>query len=186
MYYLLEQDSFQKPTPYRTRYEPPEFRLKASKWICGTLMKLDQKPLMFELWANKGEGLAEIFLDTVPLFREDVIDSLIEIGVDNLETCPAILKDPNKEKFILKNYQAVNIIGTIRGADLENSDYSDKTGTGLIATGFRKLIIDEKKTYGSLFFRLAEALSSIIVHQKVKEHIESKKFRYLQFRPLFE
>jgi hypothetical protein len=186
MYHLLEVDDFADPGPYRTRYTEPERRLRKTAWIGGQSMSLELKePLRFELWEYQPgrNGLSEIFLDTVPLFREDLLAALTGAGVDNLETCPAILEDPLKKR-VLRNYRAVNIVGAIRCADLGRSQYHDMGGTGLIAMGFRKLVIDEARTGGALMFRLAESPICIVVHDRIREAIESKSLRYPQFRSL--
>ena len=49
---------------------------------------------------------------------------------------------------------------------------------------FRKLVIDEQKANDALFFRLAESVSSIIVHEKVKNHLDGMNFKYLSWREL--
>jgi hypothetical protein len=150
----------------------------------GRMMNMPDYPMRIELWARGGDGLAEIFLDSIPLFREDLITTLEGAGVHNLQTCPAILQTPMGTA--ITNYRAVNIVGTIACADLKKSQYDDITGTGMIAVGFRKLVINEAAAGGQLFFRLAEAVASIIVHEKVKNAVDQMDFKYLSWRPLIE
>lgn len=47
-------------------------------------MKEPAKPIEMELWSRRGgTGMAELFLDSIPLFREDLVDAIAEAGVDN-------------------------------------------------------------------------------------------------------
>jgi len=182
MYYLLEDNSFQEPRPYRTRSLVEDFGLQPSDWIEGNIMEMPAEPIRIELWERAGNGLSEIFLDSIPLFCNDLIDAFKKAGVDNLQTCSAVLIPPNGKPNT--NYKAVNIIGKIACADKKRSQYNDITGTGMIACDFRKLVIDESKTYGQLFFRLAESIDSIIVHERVKIAVDKMNFKYLNWRAL--
>jgi hypothetical protein len=184
MYYLLERDSFQKPRPYRTRSLVDDDRFEPSAWITGNLMEMPDQPIRVELWARAGNGMSELFLDSIPLFREDLISTLESAGVDNLQTCPAILQAPDDPA--ITNYRAVNIVGRIACADMTKSQFDDITGTGMIAVGFRKLVIDEAAVGGQLFFRLAQSVASIVVHESVKRAVDQVAFRYLSWRPLVE
>lgn len=184
MYYLLEVNRFHEPGPYRTRPVDQD-AFDASRWIIGRRMDpLPNGPLQFELWEYKPgrNGAAEMLDDVIPLMRKDLIQALRGAGVDNLETFPASLMDPRRERLVLNDYEAVNIIGLRRCADLEKSDYDDIGGTGLIALGFRQLVIDEERAGGALLFRLAEAVSSVIVHESVKDALPEARFPYLEFR----
>jgi len=144
-----------------------------------------QAPLRFELWEyDEGQsGAAELFDDVIPLMRDDLLAALQGAGVDNLQTFPVLLADPRANR-VLENYCAVNIVGLIRCADVEKSQYDDIGGIGVITLGFRRLVIDERKAAGALFFRLAESVCSIIVHEKVKDALPPSKFPYLKFRQL--
>ena len=145
-------------------------------------MKPPSGPVLVELWERGGDGLAELFLDSIPIFRNDLVELLIDSGVDNLQAFPAVLVNP-KGKHI-ENFKAINIVGLVRCADLTKSQYDDITGTGMMAMGFRKLVIDELAAAGHTFFRLAEAVASIIVHEHIKRRIDGADFRYLSWREL--
>ena len=185
MYYLLETNYFAEPPPYRTRAVNAEFRYEPSRWKTGKKMVLPDEPVRIELWERGGTGLAAVFLDSIPLFRNDVVEALYSAGVQNLQACSAILK-PEGDKAEVPGYSAVNIVGLVSAADMTKSKYDDITGIGIIAVGFRKLVIDEKLAGGHLLFRLAQAVTAIIVHEKVKTALDKKEFKYLSFRPLVE
>jgi hypothetical protein len=182
MYYQMETNYFAKPEPYRTRAIAPTFGFAPSYWIRGRTLKAPSAPIKVELWERGGDGLAELFLDSIPVFRNDLVELLIEAGVDNLQTFPAVLVDPKGKQ--IEDFKAVNIVGLVKCADLTKSQYDDITGTGMMAMGFRKLVIDEAAAAGHTFFRLAEAVASIIVHEHVKARIDEANFRYLSWRSL--
>jgi hypothetical protein len=182
MYHLLETNYFIRPTAYRTRSLTDIWAYTPAKWIRGRQMNAPSEPMRVELWENGGAGLAEIFLDTVPLFHGELVKALQEAGVDNLQTFPAILTTPAGQE--IENYLATNIVGLVKCADLAASEYDDIGGTGLIAMGFRKLVIDERAARGARLFRLAEAVASIIVHEDVKTMLDLHGFKYLSWREL--
>ncbi len=142
MYYLLETNYAVEPTAYRTSSLVDDFSFEPPFWLSGDLMGQSGAKISVEFWSNGGEGLAEILLDSIPLFSKELVDALEFSGVDNLQTYPvtAVLKDGSP---VSKEYLAVNILGHVRCADLEKCQYTDITGTGLMAVNFRKLIIDE-------------------------------------------
>jgi len=185
VYYLLETDYFVKPEAFRTRLISDDFGYSPSKFLRGRHMDPRDAPLEMEAWergANR-DGLAELFLDSVPLFRDDFLSAIREAGVTNIEDFPVVLR--NAEKGLeLTNYKAVNILGLVACADMKKSEFTDVTGTGMIAVAFRKLVIDEKAAQGLYMFRLGQAVASIIVHERVKAHLDKMDFKYVSWRSL--
>jgi hypothetical protein len=182
MYYLLETDDFREPAPYRTRSLVDDFSLDPSEWMTGHLMQMPAEPMRVELWKRGGDGMAEMFLDSIPLFRRDLVQTLQHAGVDNLQICPAILRTPDGDN--LESYWAVNIVGAVACADMQKSEYNDITGTGMIAVGFRKLVIDPNRANDLVFFRLAQSVASIVVHERVKQEVDRANYKYLSWRAL--
>jgi hypothetical protein len=186
MFYLLEVNHLTKPAPYRLRSMLGDPAYEPSKWRRGAWLGLPNEPVPMELWVyggGGGDGLAELFLESIPVFRHDLLKALRDAGVDNLQTCPAILRDPSRG-LERRDYDAVNILGAVACADMRRSTYTDVTGTGLIAVAFRRLVIDEAAAQDLLFFRLAQSLGSIIVHERVKRFLDPLPFKYLQWRAL--
>ncbi len=109
---------------------------------------------------------------------------LREVGVNNLDTYETVIKNIFTGEDVL-NYKTVNIIGLLAIADLSKSDYhaSDNPDQPIIDTIFRDLVVDESKTGGTLMFRMAESIGTILVHEKVKNHLEGK-FPTLNFIPV--
>lgn len=173
MYYLLETNYFIKPTAYRTSSLVTEFRFKPSRWITGNLLVEPKHAIEVELWQNGGDGFAEMFLDSIPLFSQKLIKVLEASGVDNLQTFPVDIVE-REGKVIDEAYLAVNIIGSFNCTEMGLSQHTEITGKGLIVDHD-----NEPK-----MFRSAESLSAIIVHESVKQALEKAGFKYLQFRAL--
>jgi len=128
-------------------------------------------PLEFEIEPQDGYiGLPpEMYLGETFLMSGRLIKVLKEAGVNNMDCFEAILT--NTETGEKLGYQAVNIIGAIAAADLKKSDWENYDGEAKIDTFFNKLVINGAKGGNLLLFRLAESLSKIIVHEKVKDHL---------------
>ena len=116
-----------------------------------------------------------------PLFSEALIQALTDCGVDNLETYPVAIHDPDSGE-VYTNYKAVNVIGLVAAADMEKSNATvHPNGPPIIDVDFDGLVIDEKKAYDLLFFRLAESNNAIIVHERVRDCLQKKGFTDLAF-----
>jgi len=83
---------------------------------------------------------------------------------------------------MVTNYKVVNVVGVVAGADLGRSVYEASDGVPLIDVSFDSLAIDEKRVAGLLLFRLAESLSAIVVHDRIKKHLLARGFDMLTFR----
>jgi hypothetical protein len=131
------------------------------------------QPLRFTLDPSV-EGSVPFFLDwTIPLMHGELIAGLKEAGVDNLDLYDAIVLDEETgEEFT--DFKAVNVIGAIAAADLGASKYSTEEGTTLVSMQFDSLVIDEKKTGSVLLFRLAECVSAIVVHEKIRKVLKAR------------
>jgi hypothetical protein len=190
VYYRLLVNDFVEPGPYRTR-PIAAGKFDDTPWLVGKLLTPAERPtapLRFELWAySDGQtGVAELLDDIIPLMRNDLVARLKAAGVDNLETFPAVLTDPARPNAVIDDYRAVNIVGLVKCADLDASEYDDFAGAGIVTLGFNKLIIDDRKAGGALMFRLAEAVTTVVVHQRVKDALPANDFPYLLFRSLSE
>ena len=157
----------------------------ANSWISGERFNATiSTPLEFDVEPEEDyQGLpAEMFFGETFLMTTRLVDALKEAGVDNIDCYPATLTHiETGEKY---DYQAVNIIGTRMAADLEKSDWESFDGDARTDTFFNKLVVDEEKVGGLLLFRLAESLSTVIVHEKVKDHLLASGIDTLTFLEL--
>lgn len=152
--------------------------LPGIQWILG---KKFDRPIPTPLEITLDPGLMmPMFSRGILLFSDQMIAALREAGVDNLDTYDAVLLDPSSGKRH-QDYKAVNIIGVVAAADLAESKYSAPSGSAIIDTDFDSLAINETKANGLLFFRLAECVTAIVVHDVVRKHLEQAGIRYLNF-----
>jgi len=140
---------------------------KGVNWMTGA--PLDDpipEPVKIELHP-RGGIMMPIFKSGILLFSDEVIDAFSQSGVDNFVTYPAEIYHP-VEHNTYKNYKAINIIGLVAAADMSASD-AIVHDTPLIDVDFDSLTIDPKKAGDFLFFRLAECVTGIVVHESVKQ-----------------
>ena len=149
------------------------------------------KPYCGELWpfspytdenpvAEDKQIMPEILSGPMPIMREDLIEALRDAGVDNLQLFAMAITDPDSGK-VYTNYKAVNIVGCIKAADLSKSVYTQHGNGPLIDVDFDKLVINDKKPRGTLMFRLAESVNTIMLHKSVRDHLQKKNFPFLRF-----
>ncbi len=116
------------------------------------------------------------------LMNEDMVTALRGCGVDNLDVYRAVLVDDvNAREF---RYFAVNILELVAAADLGKSRWSSFDGDARLDTHFESLALDPAKAGGRLMFRLAEDTAAIVVHEKVKQALETAGIPNLRFLPL--
>jgi hypothetical protein len=149
-------------------------------WISGKQFKFEIPiPIELELDPENQGIMMPMYDKGILLFSDVMIEALRDAGVDNFDCYDVVIWDPiTKRKF--QEYKAVNIIGVISCADLTKSKYS-MHDTPSIDVDFDSLVIDETKTHGALMFRLAECVTGIVVHEKVKEVLLEKGIKHLDF-----
>lgn len=149
-------------------------------WISGVRIDVElPDPIALELKADEGDAMVPMFQRGVLIMTNDMIAALHEAGVDNLDCYNAVIRD-QKTGAVHSNYKAVNIVGVIACADLSASEHVSH-GTPVVDVDFDRLVIDKTKTYGALMFRLAECVTGIVVHEKVKQCLEDSGIKYLDF-----
>ncbi len=167
MYYVMTCEGIY---PRNTIGESPD--VPGSPWNDGQpLADAIPEPLVYALDPDYPGQMLPLYDIAEPLMREDLLGALEQAGVDNLQTYRAVIRDTVKN-LEHKNYKAVNIIGVVSCADMDRSERMATTDSTMVDADFRHLVIDEAKTGGALMFRLAEAVSAIVVHEKVKKAIE--------------
>lgn len=150
-------------------------------WMSGEAIAATvPEPLEIEIDPDEPGDPLEMYELEALIMSERLLRALQEIGVDNLQAYRARLVGPESGRTF-ENYFLVNVVGAVSCADLELSEYDPPPGRPTISVAFERLVIDEKRTGGTLLFRLAESLSTILVHEKVKLHLESRGFDMLTF-----
>lgn len=115
-----------------------------------------QEPIHVEVKKGYSGEMIEFWDDPIPVMTTELFKTLKEAGVKNIDTYKVEIYDPNTDRTY-DNYVAYNIVGMISDKDLGNDN-------------------DEAVVY-----RLKESVNAIMVSEKVKKYIESKKFDTIKF-----
>ena len=162
--------------------------IRWSAWRKGArLDDVPPNPLLFTLKpmnpnaSDHGPHLPSFLNAAIPLFSTTLLAELRKCGVDNLDTYPVALTDPDSGS-VLDHYRAVNVIGLVSAADMAKSDaIVHPGGPALIDVAFDKLVVDEAKTGSAKLFRMAESTKTILVHQSVRDYLLASGFDDLAF-----
>jgi hypothetical protein len=155
--------------------------LPGGPWMDGQVITFEvPQPLIYTLDPDYPGKPKPMYVGTVPVMRDDLVEALNEAGVDNVQFFPAVLRNEKRKKDYA-NYQAFNVVGVISCADMTQSKRLTETDSEMIDVDFDQLVIDESKIGGALLFRLAEDVSAIVVHEKIKQHIEDRKIPGMTF-----
>jgi hypothetical protein len=137
--------------------------LKTEPWICGRKLSFPvPEPLLYTLGPGPGD-LLPMYDQPEPLMRQDLLDALQEAGVDNLDLYRAVVRDPFTGRA-REDYWGFNVLGLVASA-VENP----------------AVTIDEAKTGGLLFYRLAEVPSIIVVDETVRRAIQRRAIAGVTF-----
>ncbi|ACR10753.1 conserved hypothetical protein [Teredinibacter turnerae T7901] len=183
MFYVLGCSSKPRRWLDLDNYVSRGYKKLGIKWFRGTPFPVElPNPLYFQL-EPKEDGNPDVaeylppFLEgfSCPLFRDDLLEILYACGVDNFDVYSAEILDPDSGK-VYKNYKAVNIIGAVAAADMEKSEYVLSDGIPLIDVPFDKLVLRKDEIQDLLIFRLAENLTTILVHESIRNVLLDKGY----------
>lgn len=144
-------------------------------WMTGQLIDRPvPNPFVFLLDPHYPGELLPMYEGSILVMRDELIRKLQKAGVDNLQLFPALIRDEEKNREYA-DYKAVNIVGLISCANMDESTRMDPEDdeSDMIDVDFDSLVIDESRTGGMLLFRLAEAVSAILVHRNVRERVQA-------------
>jgi uncharacterized protein DUF1629 len=117
----------------------------------------------------------ELSWNPLPLMSRRLVAAFQSAGVTNLQTYETRLANipegnPTPEDY----YLAVNVIGLVAAADLAKSETDSELPERMISMDFHSLAVDPMKARDALMFRLAENISAVLVHERIKKFVESK------------
>jgi len=141
-------------------------------WISGAKFNTDPPDPIKLVWNPENEhGIRKaLYTSNVVLMLKDLVSALINTGVDNLDVYPVIVRS-SINGDVCEDYLAVNIIGVISAANMEESEVIDEGG-GISDVLFGSLVVDENKADGHLLFRLAESANAVVIHESVMNYLE--------------
>lgn len=144
------------------------------KWLAGPLPEM-----RFRGNFPTGYKLPHLTGNIVPLVSEQLLQAFRDVGVDNFQSFPAIIVNPETgEEW--RSHSAFNVLGILRAADMGASEFDELMGgdpSGSIPplVAFNRLVIDGTKTHGLMLFRLEESPSTMIVHETVVNHLKANR-----------
>ena len=142
-------------------------RISGVSFITGRPIGVDvPEPLRFPADTTAEHPPPDFTCMVVPVMSNRLVEALRAMGVDNLQCYDTILENGDTGES-WRGFKAVNVIGLVSCADLEQSQYT-KLGGGLY--DFASLVVDPRRAQG-LFFRLAEAPGTMIAHKSVGDHL---------------
>jgi hypothetical protein len=174
MYYILQESPLDDLTDLTALTDYGDAHVDGANWYEGAQFTVPiPQPIRLSLDPSVPGELPLFFSFTIPLMHDKLILALRDAGVDNLDLFDAVVThEPSGHQY--HEYKAVNVIGVVAAADLSASDYESYQPTPLISVNFNSLVIDESKAHGLLMFRLAECVSAIVIHQKVKDLLDER------------
>ena len=119
----------------------------------------------------------------VPFLSKHMYEVLLAAGVNNIDVYPVEISHPDGTIAPESdNYFVFNLLGAVAAVDLANTVYDPSTQVASsMKMSFDSLAIDEAKAKGHLMFRLAESLSTILVHESVKKALEHAQIPLIEF-----
>jgi hypothetical protein len=151
-------------------------------WMFGqAFVEPPKEPIIVRIPEGEEKRIPVSFYSDPPVATNEFIEALLEVGIDNLAIYDAVLRSLPDGEVEHKNYKAFNIIGLVKAAGPE-TEFATESRDG--DASIEKLQADTSAIKGLYMFRLAESWDTIVVHEKVKNHLESKNFIGLKFKEL--
>jgi hypothetical protein len=168
-------------------YDPDHPR---RSWASGTKFSTDPdakpqkrpppEPVRVEVVPGYEGVYLEFWDNPVPLMTKRLYAALQDAGVTNIDAYRAEIADTTS-KTLNMDYVAFNIIGKVSAADLKASRTARGSTNRMISADFDAVTIKGEAARGALLFRLAESVGAIVVHEKVRDHLEDNGIDTLTF-----
>lgn len=136
-------------------------------------------PLYFQVDFQEDEAMPHFLDYTVPLASHSFLEVLKKIGVVNFQAFPAFVRNEETGQE-WSDYYAFNVIGLLKCANLEKSDYdilmrgdNDKGIPPLLA--FHEIVLHRPFLNHLRMFRLAESPSELIIHETIVNELVKKR-----------
>lgn len=181
MYYFLRQNLHGEGTTLEISGHNDE--TGAYLWTAGHKFENASFSKALILESEYGEEHSDFYSSSVPVMSKKLLDLMLDMGVDNIDFYPVVLKhDKTDEEFV--DYFAVNIIGRIDAVDHVNSIGKKRPGRKRLR--YSKLVIDESKTMGGACFRLLDVPNHIVISEAVAKYLMGEKLSDVLIQPLSE
>ncbi len=129
-----------------------------------------------------GTKLPDFFDTTIPVMSGRMIDALHDVGIDNFDTYPMLLRriDTGQE---FEGYSAVNFVGAVDAVNLAASKYRLRFGEPYF-TG--PIVIDPAKTGNLAAFRLSTGPGLVVVEEGPAKQLKSRDLIAVLLQPTEE
>ena len=155
--------------------------IEDAPWQTGALVKNPSDVIVYKTHSTRRGNLKAMYGLSVPIIRQDLLQALLDAGVDNLQLFDAVVRDPVTGAEHT-NYRAFNVVGVVMAADMGKSELMHEDTLTGVDRDFAHLVLDEGRIRsGLLLFRLAEATNAIVVHEKIKDMIEARNIEGMVF-----
>ena len=148
-------------------------------WMFGQpFTKEPDQPIEVEIREGEEDCNLLPYFQVPPIATDEFVKALEEAGVDNIMTYEVVLKSRATGEILVRGYKAINVIGMVKAAGSGTVYLGDSR---LLDASIEKLDIEPRSIKGLYMFRLAESMRTIVIHEKVKRHLEAKGFKGLRF-----
>jgi hypothetical protein len=178
MYYMLLTDPAER---YGIVADPP--MPDGVSFLSGAVISQPlASPLTFRVDTTSKTPPPDYTRFKAPVMSKRLLEKLSALGIDNLQTFPARLENPQTGEA-WDGYHAVNVVGLVSCLAVAES----KATPGLPPLydfDLSDLTVDDARSGGALMFRLAESPSVILIDERLGDEIlgATPKFRGLEFR----
>lgn len=171
MYFMLACQAPFGMQPALLTYDPDDMGggvLRGWK-SCKRFAKMPPQPIEVLIDVGESGQLLELYDATIAIMSKRLADALLAAGVSNIDFYDVVVADM-ETGMRHESHVAFNIVGAVSAADLSRSNFNAPDGP-LISVDFDGLTIDSHRPRDALFFRLAESVNGIVVHEKIKKAI---------------
>lgn len=156
-------------------------RVRGLPWLSGSAVPPPAVPVPYRTDPQRPGNLKAMYEASAPLMRADLVQAMLESGVDNIQFFDAVIEDAvaGVRRY---DYKAFNIIGIVACADALTSEFMHQESISGLDRDFAALVIAEERIPPDIrLFRLAEANSAIVVHHSVRDAIEARRIEGMIF-----
>ena len=174
-YYVLSATVDHQAREESMLLENLQWQSKSGSWQTGVKFEdAPPNPIVLDIVSGYEEDTTLLsYDDSVPMMRDDLIEALHELGVDNIDAYPVAIRNTVSGEQI-RGYSAINVIGLVSAADPAKTEFSPDEPSHMIDADIDSLTIDRSGARGLLLFRLAECCTAVIVHRHIKEGLEAR------------
>jgi Immunity protein family (Imm11) len=152
-------------------------------WMSGKIFPTPPaQPLVVKIQPGYEEADPPVFEESPQIMTIEFHEALRAAGVDTLDVYDAEVQ--SKDGSVrLSGYKAYNIVGLVSAAELSKTEFAPDNPSRQMDASIRSLVVDDSKVRGLLLFRLAESVDTILIHRSVKEALQERRFKGVQFIP---